>query len=281
MRSTMKMLPIALLLSSAPAMAQDAPPRVLFCSGPCFAIDAKGVRTPVQQGTQLSAGQRLETGAGGYAQVKMGRDAAIGVSEQARVRFEGNAVNLDQGRMRMLNGQRPMELRTGDGAFVLRNADVEVKKAGGPRANDPTLMKVNTGTAALRAGQSEVAIPKDAVQGISAGKVTVSTVSVTELAPARPTIAAATKPTVPVMMMPPLSPTVPIPGGREPIVSVSGPKLALPTLPPRLPPDPNKTPIIGGTDPKGVPLAPDRLQPAIGEQKPTIQTINPRLVKQL
>lgn len=251
MRTSLKMLPIALLLSSMPAMAQDAPPRVLFCSGPCFAVDARGVRTPAPKGTVLQPGQRLETGAGGYAQLRLGRDAAIGVGDQARVRFEGNAVTLDQGRVRVLNGQalgrpdaRPTELRTGDGNLVLRSADVEVKKTTGPQAGPvPTVMKVNAGDATLRGIQGDVAVPKDAVQGISKGQLTTGpTLTVTET---RPVPGPATGPRSPAPLpvaavptlrgpigapMPALQPIVVVQPALTPVVSISTRILTEPVL---------------------------------------------------
>jgi hypothetical protein len=177
MRAALKLLPL-LLLASFPAAAQEAP-RVLFCSGPCFAVDGKGVRTPATKGTELAPGQRLETGPNGYAQVRMGRDAAVGISEQARVRFQQNAVTLDEGRVRLVGGAAlgrpgaaPVELRTGDGTLVLRSPDVEVKKTSLPGSiPGPTLVKLNSGDAGLRSGQGQIPLPRQDLQGISDGKL--------------------------------------------------------------------------------------------------------------
>src|SRR5712664_1446947 len=140
MRAPFLLLPIALsTLASMPVAAQEAP-RVIFCMGQCTAIDEKGIRTPAPKGTQLRENQRLETGPGTYAQLKMGHDVALGVGERAQVRFDqksvrgGDVVILDQGRIRMLDGvtigkpvNRTLELRTTDGRFALRGADIEVK----------------------------------------------------------------------------------------------------------------------------------------------------------
>jgi hypothetical protein len=175
------LLPISIaLLSAFPALAQDAP-RVLFCSGPCFAVDANGVRTPAPKGTTLRPNQRFETGSGAYAQIKVGGDAAMALGEGARVRFEqlgeGMVVNLDLGRMRMIRESigkptRPIELNTADGRFVLRDADVEFRKSQIAAAGaNLTTVKVNAGGAFLRVPQGDIAVGKGDVQGIAAGKV--------------------------------------------------------------------------------------------------------------
>jgi hypothetical protein len=249
MHPALKIIPVALLLvGSTQAMGQDNP-RVLFCSGACFTVDAKGVRTPAPKGTQLAPGQRLETGPDAYAQVRLGRDGALGVGEQGRVRFDGNTVVLDQGRLRMIGGEalgrsdsRPVELRTGDGTFVLRSADVEVKKSAGPQSSSiPTFMKVNAGEASLRGLQGEVALPRDAVQGITAGKVvTGAPISLAEIAPAtRATFASATPTSTPVIAPPPPM-EIATPFVRQPILS--------PTLSPALSPSivapPSLTPVV-------------------------------------
>ncbi|HZR69478.1 MAG TPA: hypothetical protein VFB01_10565 [Burkholderiales bacterium] len=160
-------------------------PKLIFCSGQCFAIDEKGVRTPVTKGAILREGVRLETGPGAYAQLKVGQAAELAVSERGRVSFDQKSVGgrdlviLDQGRIRMIAGEamgkierRALELRTPDGTFALKSADVEVKRlASGAAASNLTYLKVNNGDASLRQGGIQVALSKDAVQGITAGKV--------------------------------------------------------------------------------------------------------------
>jgi hypothetical protein len=201
------LLPISLaLLASFPALAQDAP-KVIFCSGPCFAVDANGVRTPAPKGTELRPDQRFETGPGAYAQVKLGPDAAMALGDGARVRFDQKnfrdslIVSLDVGRVRMIGGEaigkpmtRPVELHTADGSFALRNADVEVKKSGTPNTPSAlTMMKVNAGDARLRSGRTEVVVPKDGVRGFTAGKPVTRPIAITEIA-LRPPARAVTQP---------------------------------------------------------------------------------------
>jgi hypothetical protein len=178
------------VLAPLPAFAQVpvAPvdlPKVIFCSGQCFAVDEKGVRTQVTKGAILREGQRLETGPGTYAQLKVGQAAELALSERGQVRFDQRSVGgrdlviLDQGRMRMIGGDalgkaatRALELRTADGTFALKGADVEVKKVGGVVSGaNPTFMKVNNGNASLHSGRDEQQIPKDAVRGVTGGKV--------------------------------------------------------------------------------------------------------------
>ena len=160
------------LLAPLPVLAQVALapidlPKVIFCSGQCFAVDDKGVRTLVTKGALLREGQRLETGPGAYAQLKVGQAAELAVSERGRVSFDQKSVGgrdlvvLDQGRIRMIAGEamgktatRALELRTADGTFALKGADVEVKKLATAGSN-LTFMKVNNGNASLRSGQGE------------------------------------------------------------------------------------------------------------------------------
>jgi hypothetical protein len=139
----------------------------------------------VTKGTLLREGQRLETGPGAYAQLKVGPAAELAVSERGQVRFDQKSVGgrdliiLDQGRIRMIGGEaigkvatRALELRTADGTFALKGADVEVKKLGTQVAgSNLTYLKVNNGNASLRSGQTEISIPKEAVQGVTGGKV--------------------------------------------------------------------------------------------------------------
>src|SRR5437870_10899272 len=106
MRAPFLLLPIAFTtLASMPAVAQYAP-RVIFCTGSCFAVDQNGVRTPAPKGTELREGQRLETGPGGYAQVKLSQETAFAVAERAQVRVDQKSardvVILDQGRIRVV-----------------------------------------------------------------------------------------------------------------------------------------------------------------------------------
>lgn len=192
MRKPLLIAPIVLALGTPlTASAQDAP-RVLFCSGGCFAVDAKGVRSPAPKGTVLRPGQRLETAAGAYAQVKLSPAAAIGISEQASIRLDQNAVLLDQGRIRMVGGDafgkpitQPIELRTLDGTVVLRGADIEAKKTDIGRTT-PTLVKVNAGDARLGKGPGEIRLPTQAVQGITTGKLAGADIPITDILPAQP-----------------------------------------------------------------------------------------------
>jgi hypothetical protein len=182
MRKPTTLLPLALLtLAAFPAVAQDVPPRVLFCMGQCFGVDDKGTRIPVTKGTQLAPGLRLETGPNSYAQVKLGPDTAFGIGESARVGFDRrdldrDVVILDQGRIRVVGGEaigrpatRPVELHTVEGNFVLLSADIEVKTP--PKTADalpaPTLVKLNIGDARL----GDLPVTRDAVQGIVGGKI--------------------------------------------------------------------------------------------------------------
>lgn len=230
MHKSLALLPLSILtLAAAPALAQEVP-HVIFCMGNCFGVSDKGDRVPVTKGTQLAPGMHLETGPDTYAQVKLGRDAAFGVGERARVHFERGGddrdiVTLDQGRIRVLNGDalgapaaRPVELHTVDGDFILRSADLEVKSL--PKVGavpSPTLVKLNLGDVRL----GGVTLTRDAVQGIVGGKIIDRVIPIGDIAlatpqrepaPAGPTAAAgkfASPPIValPVVNLPALEPT--------------------------------------------------------------------------
>lgn len=169
MRAPFLMVPITLALSAPLALLANEAPRVLFCSGNCYAVDASGARTPAPKGTQLAAGQRLETGSGSYAQVKLGGDVVFGVGEKARVRLDGKGVFLDEGRIRVVGEQnsQPVELRTDDSTFVLRGADIEMKKSGPSGPASPVLVKLNAGDASV----SGAALSNGGVQLVTAGSV--------------------------------------------------------------------------------------------------------------
>lgn len=193
MRAPFLMLSIALgIAAPLTGVAQDTGLRVLFCAGECFAVDAKGTRTPAPKGTSIPLGSRLETGPSSYAQVKLSREAAVGIGEQARVRFDRDAVVLDQGRVRMVGGEtfgkpigRPVELRTTDGIIVLRGGDLEAKKAGLGPAATPTLVRVSAGDARLGKGIGEVQLPTQAVQGIERGKLAGAPIPITDIVPSK------------------------------------------------------------------------------------------------
>ena len=169
MRAPLLMVPITLALSAPLAALANGAPRVLFCSGECYAVDASGARTPAPKGTPLAAGQRLETGSGSYAQVRQGDDVVFGIGERARVRLDGRGVFLDEGRIRVVGEQnsRPVELRTDDSAFVLRGADIEVKKSGPSGPASPVLVKLNAGDASV----SGAALSNGGMQLVTAGNV--------------------------------------------------------------------------------------------------------------
>jgi hypothetical protein len=169
MRVSYLVLPMTLMLSAPVAAVANDDTRVIFCSGECSTVDAKGVRTAAPKGTRLAPGQRLETGAGSYAQVKLGTDVAFGVGEKARVRIDRNGLFLDEGRIRVVGEQtaRPVELRTDDSTFVLRGADIEMKKSGPSGPASPVLVKLNAGDASV----SGAALTNGGVQLVSAGSV--------------------------------------------------------------------------------------------------------------
>jgi len=220
MRASILLVPIALsTLASMPVAAQEAP-RVIFCTGQCTAIDEKGIRTPAPKGTQLRENQRLETGPGAYAQVKLGHDVALGIGEGAQIRFDQRSVRgsdvviLDQGRVRMLDGTaigkattRALELRTTDGRFGLKGADIEVKAPPRGRGTDSsTFVKLNVGEARFLNSQGGVAIAKDSVHGFTGGKaITNKSVSLADVVMTRRSAVTPSRPAEPIANLPAVS----------------------------------------------------------------------------
>src|SRR5882762_9821558 len=250
MRTLFLLLPITLAtLASMPGLAQEAP-RVIFCTGPCFAVDQNGVRTPAPKGTTLREGQRLETGAGAYAQLKLGQDAALGVGERAQVRFDQRSVRdrdlvmLDQGRIRMVGGEAI-------GKAALRGPDIEMRTSQVTGRPGLTVVKVNAGDARLLNPQGGIVISKAGVQGVTAGKiVTDRPISVADVALQQPrrgvaatTTAVASIQAAPVSNLPVAAPPpgLTVRPDAGPVVSLPGVVLTRPI--PQLVPLP---PLSGG-----------------------------------
>jgi hypothetical protein len=290
MRAPFLLLPIALTLAPMSVVAQEAP-RVIFCTGSCFAVDEAGARTPAPKGTMLREGQRLETGPGAYAQLNLGPDAALGVSERAQVRFDQRSVRdrdlvmLDQGRIRMVSGEaigkaatRALELRTQDGTFALRGADIEVRRlqATAGAASGLTVVKVNAGDARLLNPQGGIAMSKDGVQGVTAGNVvTDKSISVADIAltPTRVGVAATAVvatpvPTAPVSRMP-VAPLAPI--MRPELI----PTPFLPGVPTRPVSGPNLVPIPPVTAPDRV-ITPTYMNPTTGRLGTLVELVAPK-----
>jgi hypothetical protein len=162
---------------------------------------------------------------------------------------------LDQGRIRMLSGEaigkaatRALELRTQDGTFALRGADIEARSSQGTAGagSGLTVVKVNAGDARLLNPQGGIAISKDSVQGIAAGNVvTDKSISVADVALtlSRPGVAAATPTALlpePIRNLNLPAPTLPLLGPivRQdvfaPVVSLPGVPLTSPVGAPRL-----------------------------------------------
>ena len=214
MRSPLLAISLAGLAIHAPLVAAQEAPRVLFCSGQCTAVDQKGVRTPAPKGTQLQPGQRLETGPGSYAQLKLG-EGAVGVGEQARLGLDGaggaDVLTLERGRVRVLDGEafggkggvRPVELRTPDGNLSLRGADIEVRGVSRAEQGEAmTLVKLNAGDARLVSRQGDVGLKTDSVQSLSGGILTARTLPITAIAPIAPAVTGRTPTATPTTIAP-------------------------------------------------------------------------------
>ena len=213
MRSPLLAISLAGLAFNAPLAAAQEAPRVLFCSGQCTAVDQKGVRTPAPKGTRLQPGQRLETGPGSYAQLKLG-EGAVGIGEQARLGLDlaggADVVTLERGRVRVLDGEtfggkgvRPVQLRTPDGNLNLRGADIEVRGVSRAEQGEAmTLVKLNAGDARLVSLQGDVGLKTDSVQSLSGGALTARTLPITAIAPIAPAVTGRTPTATPTTIAP-------------------------------------------------------------------------------
>lgn len=214
MRSPLLVISLVGLAIHAPLVAAQDAPRVLFCSGQCTAVDQKGVRTPAPKGTQLRPGQRLETGPGSYAQLRIG-EGAVGVGEQARLGLDAaggaDVVTLERGRVRVLDGEsfggkggvRPVQLRTPDGNLNLRGADIEVRGVSRAEQGEAmTLVKLNAGDARLVSLQGDVGLKTDSVQSLSGGTLTPRTLPITAIAPIAPAVTGRTPTATPTTIAP-------------------------------------------------------------------------------
>jgi hypothetical protein len=254
MRSPLLLISLAGLAIHAPLVAAQEAPRVLFCAGQCTAVDQKGVRTPAPKGTQLRPGQRLETGPGSYAQLKIGQ-GAVGIGEQARLGLDAaggaDVVTLERGRVRVLDGEsfggigsaRSLQLRTPDGNLNLRGADIEVRGVSRAEQGEAmTLVKLNAGDARLVSLQGDVALKTDSVQSLSGGTLTARTFPVTAIAPIAPATTGRTPTTAPLtapLTLPPvvlsIAPTFTMPARVDPTLPANTvPKLGNPASPPVL-----------------------------------------------
>ena len=208
---------VIVVLALLPASVLAAP-QVIFCKGECYVLDEQGIRRPAPKGTQLAERGRFETGPDTYAQIKIGPDAQIGIGEHARVRFDEatfedrSVVLLYQGRVRVIVGApaRRIELRTRDGIFALRGADVEAKTLGAVgTAPGLTYVKLNAGDAQLRGSQGDFAIGKQGVQGVTRGSMIADrSFSLAEVAVAPPKSASAPTEVAPVTDIPSTPPAV-------------------------------------------------------------------------
>jgi hypothetical protein len=285
MRAPFLLLPITLALSAPLSATADEASRVLFCSGDCFAVDAKGVRTPAPKGTRLLPGQRLETGRGSYAQVKVGTDNAFGVGENARVRMEPNGVFLDEGRIRVVGSPeaKALELRTQDSTFVLRGADIEMKKSGPTGPASPVLVKLNAGEASV----SGAALTNGGVQLVTAGSVIPGgLLPSTDIAPstARSTGPVAQAGGIPSISLPvTLTPiTIPLPSlpALPPVAKapfVRPPVLVLPPVLRSIPPPTTvlpARPMLSGGKGEG-----DLYRPVLNTTTGTVTTLNTAIIK--
>jgi hypothetical protein len=247
MHTPFPLLPLILALAAPLAATAQDNPRVLFCSGGCFAVDAKGVRTPAPKGTPLQPGQHLETAAGGYAQVKMSPSTAIGVSASSSVVVTPTSIVLNEGRVRVVGGEAFGKLapsavlaRTNDSTLTLRNADVELKTGSGPAA--PTLVKLNAGDARI----GDTILNKEIVQRVSGNKIIEGTVPVTEIAPPTKVVAADRQPVSPLptreLPLPAITPSPKLSPSLPPIITTRGP--VEPTKIPLVPVNPPVIPKI-------------------------------------
>lgn len=162
-------LAAVLALAGAGAAGADEVGKLIFASGDVSIVDEDGQSRPGRQGELILPGERVVTGSGALAQVKMLDGGRVGVRPESSVTFEPPAVavagaptvlTLEAGDVRVLNVKlvdnlNPPEyvLKTSDGLVQLERADtiasLRPPTSGGAAAPTETLLRLSAGNAVV------------------------------------------------------------------------------------------------------------------------------------
>lgn len=157
---------LAAILCLAPAAQADQVGKILFATEGVRIVDVNGDEKPAKRGDPVHAGERIVTGPGELAQVKMTDGGFVGVRSDSSLAFERQAtaiagaphvLKLDRGDVRVLNMSfddrtTPKEfvLKIPDGLVQLMQADsvASLRPAGdGPGTSKQTLVRLSAGGA--------------------------------------------------------------------------------------------------------------------------------------
>lgn len=177
-RSSHYAFPAALAAALAFALAggvqaQDGDAQVgklIFANGDVEIVDGNGQSRRAKQGDLIAPGERVVTGDGALAQVKMNDGGRVGVRADSSVAFEPRALavagaptvlSLQSGDVRVLNikenessDPREYVLKTTDGMIQLKNADTIASlraptTGGGPDTPKETFVRLSAGNAVV------------------------------------------------------------------------------------------------------------------------------------
>jgi hypothetical protein len=238
MKTPIRLLPlVALLFAAAPATV-FASGKLIFATGDVFILAPDGTKRPGLQGDLVRAGERIVTGGGAMAQVKLEDGSFVGVRPDSDLQLRsftregrdpGSVLMLDKGSVRVLNietdakGQAlPVRVQSANGAAVLvRGGDLESRRAVGLAATAPMIARLNAGAAVVRTGLGEQSLPPLQVSSLTPTEVLsapptalppVALLPASEAAAAAPNLLRSSAPIAPDVVRTPTAPSpIPVP----------------------------------------------------------------------
>ncbi len=238
MKTPKRVLPlVALLVATAPVPVL-ASGKLIFATGDVFIFAPDGTKRPGHQGEMVRAGERIVTGGGAMAQVKLEDGSFVGVRPDSDLQLRsftregsdpGSVLMLDKGSVRVLNIETdakaqalPVRVQSANGAAVLvRGGDLESRRAAGLATNAPMIARLNAGAAVVRTGLGEQTLPPLRVSSLTPTEVLsapptalppVALLPASEAAGAAPNLLRSSAPIAPDVVPAPAAPSpIPVP----------------------------------------------------------------------
>jgi hypothetical protein len=238
MKTPKRVLPlVALLVAAAPAPVL-ASGKLIFATGDVFILAPDGAKRPGHQGDLVRAGERIVTGGGAMAQVKLEDGSFVGVRPDSDLQLRsftregrnpGSVLMLDKGSVRVLNIETdakeqtlPVRLQSANGAAVLvRGGDLESRRAVGLATTAPMIARLNAGAAVVQTGLGEQSLPPLRVSSLTPTEVLsapptalppVALLPASEAAAAGPNLLRSSAPIAPDVARTPAAPSpIPVP----------------------------------------------------------------------
>lgn len=163
----------AMLYLSPTAHAEQAP-RLQFVSGDVSAVDPAGQRRMVHKGDALRPGEKLVTGPGGMAQLRVFGQGVVALRGNSAVEISqpadgGFGVALDRGLVRtvtdLADRKGRIDVATPQGGFTVRGGDLQTAVGNGDNGDDSVVGRALSGDVTIRsAGGEQPAVLGRAVQ---------------------------------------------------------------------------------------------------------------------